>query len=137
MNFCRISPFHRTHRTVCRDPAPATGWGAARAVPGARLRRARRDLSFGPRRPARTRGDGLAFASGVYLYTACCVVASEFYASGMAKMAEREGHAVDRAWVALRLAHFVAASALSLLVALMLRGIAERYRYYGLLPRLQ
>ena len=28
MNFCRISPFHRTHRTVCRDPAPATGWGA-------------------------------------------------------------------------------------------------------------
>ena len=138
MNFCRISPFHRTHRTVCRDPAPATGWGAPPGSdPGARLRRARRDLSFGPRRPARTRGDGLAFASGVYLYTACCVVASEFYASGMAKMAEREGHAVDRAWVALRLAHFVAASALSLLVALMLRGIAERYRYYGLLPRLQ
>ena len=52
-------------------------------------------------------------------------------------MAGQEGHAVDRAWVALRLAHFVAASALSLLVALMLRGIAERYRYYGLLPRLQ
>ena len=30
----------------------------ARAIPGARLRRARRDLSFGPRQPARTRGDG-------------------------------------------------------------------------------
>ena len=30
----------------------------ARAVPGARLRRARRDLSLGPRQPARTRGDG-------------------------------------------------------------------------------
>ena len=28
----------------------------ARAVPGARLRRARRDLSLGPRQPARTRG---------------------------------------------------------------------------------
>ena len=136
----------------------------ARAVPGARLRRARRDLSFGPQRPARTRGDGLAFASGVYLYTACCVVANEFYASGMAKMAEQEGHAVDRAWVALRLAHFVAASVLSLLVglerpgpggeagrgrmalraagcaalvALMLRGIAEHYSYYSFLPRLQ
>ena len=30
----------------------------ARAIPGARLRRARRDLSFGLRQPARTRGDG-------------------------------------------------------------------------------
>ena len=119
-------------------PGPCDRLGrAARAVPGARLRRARRDLSFGPRRPARTRGDGLAFASGVYLYTACCVVANEFYAPGMAVVAGQKGHAVDRAWVALRLAHFVAASALSLLVALMLRGIAERYRYYGLLPRLQ
>ena len=47
-----------------------------------------------------------------------CVVANEFYASGMAKMAEQEGHPVDRAWVALRLAHFVAASVLSLLVGL-------------------
>ena len=147
-------------------PGPCDRLGrAARAVPGARLRRARRDLSFGPRRPARTRGDGLAFASGVYLYTACCVVANEFYASGMAVVAGQVGHAVDRGWVALRLAHFVAASALSLLVgverpgpggkagrrgrvalravgcaalaALMLRGIAEHYRYYGPLPRLQ
>ena len=71
---------------------------------------------------------------------------------------------MDRAWVALRLAHFVAASVLSLLVclerpgpggeagrgrmalraagcaalvALMLRGIAEHYSYYSFLPRLQ
>ena len=146
-------------------PGPCDRLGrAARTVPGARLRRARRDLSFGPRRPVRTRGDGLAFASGVYLYTACCVVANEFYASGIARMAGQEGHAVDRAWVALRLAHFVAASVLSLLVglerpgpggeagrgrmalraagcaalaALMLRGIAEHYSYYSFLPRLQ
>ena len=122
-----------------------------------------------PSRYGRAAGDvatlGLAFVSGAYLYTACCVVTNEFYASGMAKMAEQEGHAVDRAWVALRLAHFVAASALSLLVgverpgsggeagrrgrvalraagcaalaALMLRGIAEHYRYYTFLPRLQ
>ena len=83
----------------------------------------------------------------------------------MAEVTGQVGHAVDRGWVALRLAHFVAASALSLLVgverpgpggeagrrgrvalraagcaalgALMLRGIAERYRYYGFLPRLQ
>ena len=108
---------------------------------------------------------GLAFMSGVCLYTACCVVANEFYASMMAELAGQVGHAVDRAWVALRLAHFVAASALSLLVglerpapggeagrrgrmalraagcaalvALMLRGIAEHYHYYGFLPRLQ
>ena len=105
---------------------------------------------------------GLAFMSGAYLYTACCVVANEFYAPGMAVVAGQMGHAVDRAWVALRLAHFVAASAVSLLVALerpgsgweagrvalravgcaalatlMLRGIAEHYRYYILLPRLQ
>ena len=108
---------------------------------------------------------GLAFMSGAYLYTACCVVANELYASMMAELAGQVGHAVDRAWVALRLAHFVAASALSLLVglerpapggeagwrgrmalraagcaalvALMLRGIAEHYRYYGFLPRLQ
>ena len=88
------------------------------------------------------------------------MVANEFYAPGMAVVAGQVGHAVDRGWVALRLAHFVAASALSLLVALerpgsggeagrghaagcaalvalMLRGIAERYRYYGFLPRLQ
>ena len=93
------------------------------------------------------------------------MVANEFYAPGMAVVAGQVGHAVDRAWVALRLAHFVAASALSLLVgverpgpggeagrrgrvalraagcaalvALMLRGIAEHYRYYGFLPRLQ
>ena len=83
----------------------------------------------------------------------------------MAEVTGQVGHAVDRGWVALRLAHFVAASALSLLVgverpgpggeagrrgrvalraagcaalvALMLRGIAEHYRYYGFLPRLQ
>ena len=46
------------------------------------------------------------------------MVANEFYAPGMAVVAGQVGHAVDRAWVALRLAHFVAASALSLLVAL-------------------
>ena len=142
----RLPPESRTG-TAPRGRGGRPADRRARAVPGARLRRARRDLSFGPRRPARTRGDGLAFASGVYLYTACCVVASEFYASGMAKMAEREGHAVDRAWVALRLAHFVAArrrgrvalraAGCAALAALMLRGIAEHYRYYGLLPRLQ
>ena len=92
------------------------------------------------------------------------MVGYEFYTSGMAKMAEQEGHAVDRAWVVRLLAYFLAASALSLLVglerpgpggeagrgrmalraagcaalvALMLRGIAEHYRYYGFLPRLQ
>ena len=90
------------------------------------------------------------------------MVANEFYAPGMAVVAGQVGHAVDRAWVALRLAHFAAASAVSLLVALerpgpggeagrvalravgcaalatlMLRGIAEHYRYYILLPRLQ
>ena len=119
-----------------------------------------------PSRYGRAAGDvatlGLAFVSGVYLYTACCVVANEFYAPGMAVVAGQVGHAVDRGWVALRLAHFVVASALSLLVgverpgpggeagrvallaaacaalaALMLRGIAEHYRYYILLPRLQ
>ena len=122
-----------------------------------------------PSRYGRAAGDvatlGLAFVSGAYLYTACCVVANEFYAPGMAKLAGQMGHAVDRGWVALRLAHFVAASALSLLVgverpgsggeagwrgrvalraagcaalaALMLRGIAEHYRYYDPLPRLQ
>ena len=89
------------------------------------------------------------------------MVANEFYAPGMAVVAGQVGHAVDRAWVALRLAHFVAASAVSLLVALerpgsgweagrgrvalravgcaalvalMLRGIAEHYSF---LPRLQ
>ncbi len=45
-----------------------------------------------PARYGRAAGDvatlGLAFASGVYLYTACCVVANEFYASGMAVVAE-------------------------------------------------
>ena len=122
-----------------------------------------------PSRYGRAAGDvatlGLAFVSGAYLYTACCVVANEFYAPGMVKLAGQMGHAVDRGWVALRLAHFVAASALSLLVgverpatggeagwrgrvalraagcaalaALMLRGIAEHYRYYDPLPRLQ
>ena len=122
-----------------------------------------------PARYGRAAGDvatlGLAFMSGAYLYTACCVVGNEFYAPGMAEVAVQVGHAVDRAWVALRLAHFLAASALSLLVglerpgpggeagwrgrmalraagcaalaALMLRGIAEHYRYYGFLPRLQ
>lgn len=47
-----------------------------------------------------------------------CVVANEFYAFGMAKLAGQVGHPVDRAWVALRLAHFAAASAVSLLVGL-------------------
>ena len=94
----------------------------ARAVPGARLRRARRDLSFGPRRPARTRGDGLAFASGVYLYTACCVVGYEFYTSGMAKLAGQAGHPVDRAWVVRFLAHFVVTSTVLLLATVERRG---------------
>ena len=83
-----------------------------------------------------------------------CVVANEFYTSGMVDVAGQVEHAVGRGWVALRLARFVAASVLSLLVgverpgpggeagcaalgALMLRGIAEHYRYYGFLPRLQ
>ena len=81
------------------------------------------------------------------------------------KLAVQVGHVVDRTWVVLRLAHFLAASALALLVglerpgpggeagwrgrmalraaecaalvALMLRGIAEHYSYYSFLPRLQ
>ena len=104
---------------------------------------------------------GSRLSQGIF---SSCVVANEFYTSGMAKLAGQMGHAVDRAWVALRLAHFVAASALSLLVGverpgsgweagrgrvalravgcaalavLMLRGIAEHYRYYTPLPRLQ
>jgi len=145
--------------------------GVAALLAGAALLAAGRRPRGGsaPARYGRAAGDvatlGLAFASGVYLYTACCVVANEFYASGMAVVAGQVGHAVDRGWVALRLAHFVAASALSLLVGverpgsggevgwrgrvalravgcaalavLMLRGIAEHYRYYILLPRLQ
>ena len=46
---------------------------------------------------------GLAFMSGAYLYTACCVVANEFYAPMMAELAGQVGHVVDRGWVALRL----------------------------------
>ena len=122
-----------------------------------------------PSRYGRAAGDvatlGLAFVSGIYLYTVCTAVCYEFYASGMAKLAVQVGHVVDRTWVVLRLAHFLAASALALLVglerpgpggeagwrgrmalraaecaalvALMLRGIAEHYRYYGFLPRVQ
>ena len=122
-----------------------------------------------PSRYGRAAGDvatlGLAFVSGIYLYTVCTAVCYEFYASGMTKLAGQVGHAVDRTWVVLRLAHFLAASALALLVglerpgpggeagwrgrmalraaecaalvALMLRGIAEHYRYYGFLPRVQ
>ena len=122
-----------------------------------------------PSRYGRAAGDvatlGLAFVSGIYLYTVCAAVCYEFYASGMTKLAVQVGHVVDRTWVVLRLAHFLAASALALLVglerpgpggeagwrgrvvlraagcaalvALMLRGIAEHYRYYGFLPRLQ
>ena len=149
---------------------PLVALGVAALVAGAALLAGRRPRGgSAPARYGRAAGDvatlGLAFASGVYLYTACCVVANEFYAPGMAVVAGQVGHAVDRAWVALRLAHFVAASALSLLVgverpgpggkagrrgrvalravgcaalaALMLRGIAEHYRYYGFLPRLQ
>ena len=144
--------------------------GVAALVAGAALLAGRRPRGGSAlARYGRAAGDvatlGLTFASGVYLYTACCVVANEFYASGMAVVAGQVGHAVDRGWVALRLAHFVAASALSLLVGverpgsggeagrrgrvalraagcaalatLMLRGIAEHYRYYGFLPRLQ
>ena len=144
--------------------------GVAALLAGAVLLAGRRPRGGSvPARYGRAAGDvatlGLAFLSGVYLYTACCVVANEFYAPGMAVVAGQVGHAVDRGWVALRLAHFVAASALSLLVGverpgsggevgwrgrvalravgcaalavLMLRGIAEHYRYYILLPRLQ
>ena len=144
--------------------------GVAALLAGAVLLAGRRPRGGSvPARYGRAAGDvatlGLAFLSGVYLYTACCVVANEFYAPGMAVVAGQVGHAVDRGWVALRLAHFVAASALSLLVgverpgsggeagwrgrvalraagcaalaALMLRGIAEHYRYYTFLPRLQ
>ena len=149
---------------------PLVALGVAALLAGAALlarRRPRGGRASG--RYGRAAGDvatlGLAFLSGAYLYTACCVGASEFYASEMAVVAGQVGHAVDRGWVALRLAHFVAASALSLLVgverpgsggeagrrgrvalraagcaalaALMLRGIAEHYRYYDPLPRLQ
>ena len=97
--------------------------GVAALVAGAALLARRRPRGGSvPARYGRAAGDvatlGLAFVSGAYLYTACCVVASEFYASGMAKLAGQVGHAVDRGWVALRLAHFAAASAVSLLVAL-------------------
>ena len=144
--------------------------GVAALLAGAVLLAGRRPRGGSvPARYGRAASDvatlGLAFLSGVYLYTACCVVANEFYAPGMAVVAGQVGHAVDRGWVALRLVHFVAASALSLLVGverpgsggeagrrgrvalraagcaalatLMLRGIAEHYRYYILLPRLQ
>ena len=142
--------------------------GVAALLAGAVLLAGRRPRGGSvPARYGRAAGDvatlGLTFASGVYLYTACCVVANEFYAPGMAVVAGQVGHAVDRGWVALRLVHFVAASALSLLVALerpapggagrgrvalraagcaalvalMLRGIAEHYSYYSFLPRLQ
>ena len=144
--------------------------GVAALLAGAVLLAGRRPRGGSvPARYGRAAGDvatlGLAFLSGVYLYTACCVVANEFYAPGMAVVAGQVGHAVDRGWVALRLAHFVAASALSLLVGverpgsggeagrrgrvalraagcaalatLMLRGIAEHYSYYSFLPRLQ
>ncbi len=84
-----------------------------------------------PTRYGRAAGDvatlGLTFISGVYLYIVCYVVGYEFYTSGMA---EQEGHAVDRAWVALRLA--LRAAGCAALVALMLRGIAEHYGYYRL-----
>ena len=144
--------------------------GVAALLAGAVLLAGRRPRGGSvPSRYGRAAGDvatlGLAFVSGIYLYTVCVAVCYEFYASGMAKMAVQVGHVVDRAWVVLRLAHFLAASALALLVglerpgpggeagwrgrmalraaecaalvALMLRGIAEHYRYYGFLPRVQ
>ena len=117
----RLPPESRTG-TAPRGRGGRPADRRARAVPGARLRRARRDLSFDPRRPAHTRGDGLAFASGVYLYTACCVVGYEFYTSGMAKLAGQEGHAVDRAWVVRFLAHFVVTSTVLLLATVERRG---------------
>ena len=84
--------------------------GVAATIAGAALLARRRPRGgSAPVRYGRAAGDvatlGLAFVSGVYLYTACCVVTNEFYAPGMAAVAEQEGHAVDRAWVALRLAH--------------------------------
>ena len=157
-------------RTLTRTWGLLIALGVLALLAGAALLAERRPRGGSvPSRYGRAAGDvatlGLAFVSGIYLYTACCVVGNEFYAPGMAEVAVQVGHAVDRGWVALRLAHFVAASALSLLVglerpapggeagwrgrmalraagcaalvALMLRGIAEHYRYYGFLPRLQ
>ena len=134
-------------------------WGLPRPSRGRRPAR-----GSAPARNGRAAGAvgtrGRAGASGADPHTPPAGVANEFYASGMAKLAGQVGHAVDRGWVALRLAHFVAASAVSLLVcvgrpgpggeagrgrvagcaalaALMFRGIAEHYRYYTPLPRLQ
>ena len=50
------------------------------------------------------------------------MVGYEFYTSGMAKMAEQEGHAVDRAWVVRFLAHFVVTSTVLLLATVERRG---------------
>ena len=159
-----------------RDCSPTRAWwfpmtlGVVALLAGAALL-AERHPGGGsvPSRYGRAAGDvatlGLAFVSGIYLYTVCTAVCYEFYASGMTKLAVQVGHVVDRTWVVLRLAHFLAASALALLVglerpgpggeagwrgrmtlraaecaalvALMLRGIAEHYRYYGFLPRVQ
>ena len=64
----------------------------------------------------------LAFLSGNYLFSACCVVANEFYAPGMARMAGQVGHPVDRAWVVRLLAYFAVTSAVLLLAAVERRG---------------
>ncbi len=64
----------------------------------------------------------LAFLSGNYLFSACCVVANEFYAPGMARMAGQVGHPVDRAWVVRLRAYFAVTSAVLLLAAVERRG---------------
>lgn len=58
---------------------------------------------------------GSRLSQGIF---SSCVVANEFYTSGMVDVAGQVEHAVGRGWVALRLARFVAASAVSLLVGL-------------------
>ena len=51
---------------------------------------------------------GSRLSQGIF---SSCVVANEFYTSGMVDVAGQVEHAVGRGWVALRLARFVAASA--------------------------
>ena len=116
-----------------REFSLVTAWGllvalgVAALIAGAALlarRRPRSGRASG--RYGRAAGDvtslALAFLSGNYLFSACCVVANEFYASGMARMAGQVGHPVDRAWVVRFLAYFVVTSTVLLLAAVERRG---------------